>query len=244
MSGWNQGEGTNRLLNNALLADRVFAMLFCSRAFTLQKFLHFIPPDADAISVRRRWVFLQVMPPSLWIQDIFEKIIWSIRAGDTQVMVEYIRATVENLHSSKHSLFPSRAFFVVFDEAQDAARCLPESFASTVEPSESRSAFHELYRFSTSVRIFKGFIISGTGLSMDIVEASIASMSAKEIGGSYQPNIFVNVGNFLDKASQEEYVCRHISFSDSPSDRRLLERITHWFVGRCVFLSADLHVSC
>jgi hypothetical protein len=242
MSGWNRGEGTSRLHGNAILADRIFAMLFCSRAFTLQKFLDFTPPEADAMAVRRRWVFLQVMPPRFWIEDMFEKILRSIRAGDTEVMLDYIRATIEDVQKSRRLVFPNKEFFVVFDEAQDAARCLPESFPSTTEPLKSGSALHELYRFAHSVRIFKGFIISGTRLSMEIVEDAVGTFSAKEMKGRYAPRIFFDVGNFLDKASQEEYVRRHITLSDSPSDRRLLERITHWFVGRCVFCNAVVHV--
>jgi hypothetical protein len=237
LSNWNQGTGTDRLNGNAVAADRIFAMLFCARAFILQQLVDLTPPFTDAKDVRRRWVLLQVLPPRIRLDDIFVVIFRSIRAGHGAVMMEYVRDTINNLQT-RTELFPSNAFFATFDEAQDAAKCLTDSFPSTTEPLKSRSALHELYRFSLSANIFDGMIISGTGLSMEIVEAAVSSISAKEMEGSYHPRVFTDAGNFLQGESQEAYVRKHITLSDNLSDRRLLERIRHWFVGRYIFYLA------
>jgi hypothetical protein len=105
-----------------------------------------------------------------------------------------------------------------------------------------RSSLHELYKFFHDFG-FAGIIISGTGLSMEIVKTAVGSISAKQMDASYRPKIFTDTGVFMEGASQENYVRRYLNLSDeNVSDRRLLGRIRHWFVGRCVFRSGSFNL--
>jgi len=237
LSTWNWGTGPERLSQNATAADRVFAMLLCARVFVLKQFLDCIPHPVDVLTARRRWVFLQIMPPCLEIHtttDVFVEVVRSLRGAHSEEMQAYINSTtVEFANEKEH--FPRR-LFIVIDEAQEAARRLENSFPSTTTPSETRSALHELYRYIEGTGIFFGTIISGTGLSKEIVEVAITSISAKKMGKSYHPRIFAGTGVFIDAESQENYVNSFLSLSDTNvSDQRLLQRIQRWFAGRCVY---------
>jgi hypothetical protein len=244
LSTWNI-DVSNRLVHNARSADRIFMMLLCARVFILKQLVDRIRPFTDPMTARRRWVFLQALPPifNMGLDDIFVVVLRSIRAGDTIVMRTFIRSTME-LVKTRKDLFLDRRIFIVLDEAQDAARCHIDCFPSTTQPVEKRQALHELYRVLLSVGIFHGFILSGTGLSMDVVKESIGSMSVKEMNPNRQSKIFTDTGDFTNPESQEAYVRLYLKLSDDNiSDRLLLERIKNWFVGRCVYCSG-FFVSC
>ncbi|KIL59153.1 hypothetical protein M378DRAFT_200227, partial [Amanita muscaria Koide BX008] len=234
LSTWNWGTGPERLCQNATAADRVFAMLLCARIFVLKQFLDCIPHPVDVLAARRRWVFLQIMPPCLEIHttnDVFVEVVRSLHATHSWEMQAYISSTTLEFANEKEH-FPRR-LFIVIDEAQEAARLLENSFPSTNTPPEPRSALHELYSYTESTGIFFGTIISGTGLSKEIVEDATTSISAKNMGTSYHPIIFTGTGIFIDAESQANYVNRFLSLSDTNvSDQRLLQRIQRWFAGR------------
>jgi hypothetical protein len=58
-------------------------------------------------------------------------------------------------------------------------------------------------------------------------------MSARAIDLLKAVKVFTNTGNFLDQGSQKDYVLRYLTLSNNiPSDRRFLQRIQTWFIGR------------
>ena len=223
------------LNSNAKAADRVFAMLMCARVFILKQLLDGIPPSTSAMTARRRWVLLQAMPPCRqFYPDIFAELIGSIRGGDESLMLDFVRSTLTNLSKERTDLFPQQGMFLVLDEAQDAAKNHANCFPSTTDPSQRRSLLHETYKSLACMGIFTGIILSGTRLSMDIINVSLGSFSVKEVKPIFESKISTDTGDFLDKASQESYVRRYLNVSNCISDRRFLERIQHWFKGRYV----------
>jgi hypothetical protein len=115
-----------------------------------------------------------------------------------------------------------------------AADKLQEYFRSTTTGTDLRPILHAFYRFLVERFYFAGIIISGTGLSMEMVEKSTGSLFGKP--AARRAEVFVDTGLFRNTEHvQEEYVRRYLKLSENNvSDKRLLERILHWFSGRCV----------
>jgi hypothetical protein len=233
LSIWN-GDNESRLAN-ASAAERVIMMLVCARIFILKQLVQRTSPSAEPFDVRRRWVLLQALPPALFMRggDIFVWLLRSLRTGDTEVMRGFSSSTVLEMFQQRPDLFSSTNFFAVLDEAQDAANSHIDFFPATSDPLATRSALHELYRVLNRTDVICGIILSGTGLSMNLVTDSVNSMSARQADPHYSVKIFTDTGNFLDEQSQKDYVLRYLQLSNEVySDRRLLERIQTWFIGR------------
>ena len=249
MSSWNQN-----LQKNRDAAKRVFAMLLCTRIFTLHQFVRRLPNPVDIKVARRRWVLLQAMPARLPVfyshsdQDIFVELFQSLRDADTDVMLSFIDETLFELSSQRPDLFPCEGFepqyFAIIDEAQEAADHLNEHFRSSTGL-DLRPILRELYVFLDSFSWAKGIILSGTRLSTEVVRNSISSSAWRNTGRPQGIKFFTDTGRFLsDEPFQREYVLRYLQLSqDNTSDMRLLERILYWFRGRCVFVQ-DLFDLC
>ena len=246
MSSWNQNVGKNRDA-----AKRVFAMLLYARAFTLDQFLRRLPDQTDVREARRRWVLLQAMPPRTLDsdRDIFDVLFRSLRDADTDTMLSFIEETPFLLSSQRWDLFPLvegfRAhYFVIIDEAQEAADHLTEYFRSDTGV-DLRPILREFYLILHSSSWARGIILSGTALSTEIAKNSIGSSAMKQSTRPTGIEFFTDTGRFLDNDPfQREYVLRYLSLSqDNISDARLLERILYWFPGRCVFVQ-DLFDIC
>jgi len=231
-------------------------MLLYARAFTLDQFARCLPVQTDARVARRRWVLLQAMPP--WLppertydsdHDIFVALFLSLCDADTDAMLSFINKTLFGLSRQRQDLFPfpegSRAnYFAIIDEAQEAADHLNEYFRSDTGI-DLRPILRELYLFLDSSSWAKGIILSGTGFSTEIANNSVGASPMRNTGRPMGIRFFTDTGRFLrNEPFQKEYVLRYLSLSeDNISDMRLLERILHWFCGRCVFVQ-DLFDLC
>ncbi|KAF8521634.1 hypothetical protein BU17DRAFT_45625 [Hysterangium stoloniferum] len=82
--------------------------------------------------------------------------------------------------NKRKDLFPAAftRLFIVIDEAQVAADHLKEYFRSGTR-SDLRPILREMYKFFLRSGIFSGIILSGTGLSMEMVKNAVGSLSAK-----------------------------------------------------------------
>jgi hypothetical protein len=236
MSTWNN-EGPDRLDDNAKALERSLLMIFVVRVFVLQKLVDCIPLSTGATTARRRWVLLQARPPYFGVSgDIFVRLLNCVRGGHTQTMLAFIRFTIDELYFSRSDLFSpdDQKMFLVFDEAQVATKTYHHHFPSDMEGGKTRSLLYSAYRCFTQWNIFDGIIVSGTGLSKDIIDASFGSSAAKRAGQIYQTEIYADTGDFLDAVSQEDYIRGYLNLSNSVSDQRLLQRMLHWFKGRWV----------
>jgi len=150
-------------------------------------------------------------------------------------MLQIINSTLRALTAQRQDLFDI-PLFVVIDEAQVAADGLTEFFRSASWP-VLRPILREMYRFFQASPIVAGITISGTGLSMKIVQNAVGSFSPKRLDKSMQSRVFTNIGHFTgDDSSQVAYIRRYLTLSDSNNSvRRLLERMMYWFSGRYVY---------
>jgi hypothetical protein len=79
--------------------------------------------------------------------------------------------------------------FVVIDEAQAAADDLQDFFHSG-SGTDPRPVLREMHSFFQTFGIFAGIILSGTGLSMKIVQDAVGSVSAKQVDQGMHPRVF------------------------------------------------------
>jgi hypothetical protein len=223
---------------NATTADRVFQMLLCARFFVLKKFVESIPDKTKVTDARRRWVLLQATPPvQRFRNDIFVEILRNLRSADTNDLRNIAAKMFSEIIAEREDLFPDGArLFAVLDEAQEAAKHLVDYFPSTTsESSTLHSVLHDVYRFLHNSTLFAGIIVSGTGLSLETVKESLSSIAGKPMTSRRETTVITGTGAFPNEAEQEKYIRRYLTLSDgNVSDKRLLERIKQWCMGRCV----------
>ncbi len=227
------------LSNNGPVTHRAFEMLLCARVFILKQLVQRLPVNTGVTVARRRWVFAQVLPPCLEHEDkdLFVKVLRSLRGATTDIMRDITRSSLRNITKYLFSMGSDTRLFVVIDEAQVAAEYL--DFFRSASGTERRPILREMVSFFQSSQIFKRIILSGTGLSMEMVKDAVGSLSAREVTNESQ-GVFTNVGRFTSEdSSQEVYISRYLNLSkDNVSDRRLLERMKYWFSGRYVYYLA------
>ncbi|KAM6500713.1 hypothetical protein JOM56_003727 [Amanita muscaria] len=231
MSDWRTS--SSDLSNNDSVAHRAFTMLLCARVFILKQLVQHFPDNTKITDARLRWVLAQVLPPRFRLEDedLFVKVLQVIRGAETGPMLDIIRDSLSNIITKRPDLFPNAPLIVVIDEAQMAAEYL--NFFRSASGTERRPILREMVHFFHSSPIFKRIILSGTGLSMEMVKAAVGSLSAKQVPDESQ-GLFTNVGCFTrEGSSQEAYIRRYLTLSDNDiSDKRLLERMKYWFSGR------------
>jgi len=235
MSNWDRStEGTANPDNNVDVALRAFAMLICARVFVLKCLLEKLPLGTDAVTARRRWVLVQVMPPFYRTDDIFVTVLQSLRAADKTDMIDHTKSMLNEMTDIVgKDIFPTERLFAVVDEAQVAAEYLNESFCSTTTGIDKRPVLHPFYSFLWKSNLFKGVILAGTGLSMKMVRTAVSSQSAQRQEYRQDPFVFVEVGQFTGNGTDHRaYIEKYLSFGPSVSDQRLMERILYWFRGR------------
>jgi hypothetical protein len=224
---------------NVLAADITFHTLLCARLLVFQKFMSYLPPATRPILARRRWVFLQLLPPIYGMHDIFVHIQRVLRHADPVDVKDIEQNMLTSITEQQPAMFPRKTpLFVVIDEAQAAARCLRNQFPSTGNSDNTYPVLHELYRVLYGSEFFQGTVLSGTGLSLHLVLSLLGSFGAKRLSKPHPVKVFSGSAVFSHSA-QVDYAKVNLALSEvHPSDRRLLQRMERWLLGRCVlFLS-------
>ncbi len=126
-----------------------------------------------------------------------------------------------------------KRLFAVVDEAQVAAMYLSDYFRSFTTGTDMRPVLHAFHKFLLRTRIFRGVILAGTGLSMEMVKPkTILCGAARSTGTRKYLAVSVELGRFTkDGTSHVDYIRKYRS-PRSISDRRLEDRILYWFSGR------------
>jgi hypothetical protein len=151
--------------------------------------------------------------------------------GATPDALEMLVARIDAI-MAKYLPRDPHLYFVV-DEAQAAAESSPHAFTSSNGGAISQSMFREVIRVYANVNPIIKFVVSGTGLSLEIVNEVIASGVGKpSTSGGF--HLFHDVGSFDTKESQRAYLDRYVPHSvlESSSGRILCKRIHAWLAGR------------
>ena len=238
MSNWDHGCDMDKAdsTKNVEVANRAFQMLICARIFVLKKLLKNLPQDTDPMVARRRWVLVQVLPPTSLGDEIFDVVVRSLRATDTEIMRSLVGSMLSEMNSLVgNAIFSKKPLFAVVDEAQVGAQYLEKSFRSSAG-TDMRPVLHAFHRFLLENNFIGGIILAGTGLSREMVRTAASSNSAR--ASHPLPFVVTEVGRFTkDDQAHEDYIRQYLILSpDSHSDQRLMERILYWFSGRWVQL--------
>ncbi|KAK1222584.1 hypothetical protein PQX77_014557 [Marasmius sp. AFHP31] len=137
--------------------------------------------------------------------------------------------------------------FIVIDEAQDAAEAFPHAFRSS-SGQASRPALRELVHIwgtllptiatRKGVNLSWTFIITGTGMSVNLVRDAISSTSVKR--GPFSD--FHSIGAFEWEGDQLAYIRKYVPqcILDTSSGKILVERMGFWLIGRYRFTAQFL----
>jgi hypothetical protein len=135
---------------------------------------------------------------------------------------------VERFVGIRRKYLPSHFIFGL-DEAQQASRMYPRSFISSRDPNTFRSIIREVADLFTNLPI--KLIVSGTGLSLEEVQDSMASGVSK---ANNAVHLFHELGMFDTWRKLESFLKRYIPAStlDSESGRHLKPRMREYLQGR------------
>lgn len=240
----------------AKAAKRALSMLVCSRIFLFKKFVEALPEGITAVAARKRWTFLQVVPPLISYLDLFVLLFRSLRHGDEFEMNTYVETTLTEITSNHPHLFQDDLgslsnfkLWAVLDEAQAASTMHQGIFPSTSDPSTLKHSFlHEAHLYLMNSDLFSGIVLSGTGLSVEAVNEAIRSSYAKEMPSIGLSKVFTDTGSFMDADIHKKYILGYLDMDlNNYSHQRLLERMVYWLRGRyrptagliSIFLSED-----
>lgn len=225
---------TETLRTNGAAAHRRFLQLLVARMIIFRIFLQcaISMPYGITEGHKGRWLLLQAAPVTLMGGDIFAELTRKlIRASS-----EYIEDLFDKELTEVVSLF-SRCqprpptLVTVLDEAQVILNLLSTCFRSNEDPNLPRPILCEL--LSTWTPLVQRLIVSGTGMSMQLVESVLASAVAKE-DGSHPPETVTDLGAFDNEKDQREYLEKYLppGFLDTPSGNAVATRAGYWLHGR------------
>ncbi|KAF8228667.1 hypothetical protein L208DRAFT_1424348 [Tricholoma matsutake] len=226
-------------------AARIFSHIFLARLLIFDIFVEImtevIKENEPQDVYKQRWLLLQLQPsiihPHIW--DIFDHLVGKLsHASDS-----YINTTTKALLVRVRELFSVDAsgdeestaiqtpLFCVLDEAQYAATQHCGAFRSD-HSNVHRPILREIVRTWEGQSFGQGvfMVVAGTGISKDVVDRAMASAIMKESKYRWCSD----TGAFDDIQSQRRYILKYLptSLIESPSGRRLLERIGYWLRGR------------
>jgi len=186
-------------------------------------------PSSSLDIYRHHWVHLQVQSRSVTGVEIFGQVARDLANASEAYLLGVANTTMQWILEC----LPIDSLYVVLDEAQRAAKLYREAFRSRTKPMEPRPILHCLVRSIDGLGVHLRTIISGTGLSMKLVSAALDSRMAKPLP---EPEIINLIGAFDSKPVQHAYVLKYLppGYGDTPSGKRLLNRVWDWLRGRYV----------
>jgi hypothetical protein len=141
----------------------------------------------------------------------------ALRNADTDVMLRIAGDLLDDIMTNRTNLFPEgwrTPLFVVIDEVQVAAEYF-KFFPSTSGNEWCRILREVVLFFQSSCLNFNKIILSGSGLSMGMVNDATGAFSVK-VAPTWVQGVFSNVGCFMrEDPSQEAYIRRYLTLSDN-----------------------------
>ena len=242
-------EYESALKTNRNNAARIFNQIFLARLLIFDLFVEIMTQVREKNEpqdlYKQRWLLLQLQPsllhPQIW--DIFDHLVGKLsHACDsyinvtTKALLVRVRelCTVENSVGEESTVIQT-PFFCVLDEAQYAATQHCSAFRSD-HSNAHRPILREIVRAWEGQSFGQGvfMVVAGTGISKDVVDQAMASAIMKESKYRWCSD----TGAFDDIQTQHRYILKYLPSSvvESPSGKRLIERMGYWLRGRSVHL--------
>jgi hypothetical protein len=241
--------------HNSSVATTAFVAILLARFIIFHAFLLSAQQQPGGIteSTKRAWLLLQLSPNMFLTSDRFYTLSTQLKDNfsDTQLR----GMAISELDSVQRIVGKKTHLFIALDEAQGLAYRYKKCFLSHAEP-VARSGTTSLPRSPRPIirklvevwsLLIRDIIISGTGLSMKLVEEALKSVVAKK---DARTDTFIDLGAFESDVNQLHYVQLYLPphFLTTESGTRLASRIAFWLHGRfvrktCIYkFNADLSV--
>ena len=227
------GDPDTALEKNQRVVDRHFAILLYVRYVCFRVFLECAAAMNGGITENHkgRWLLVQLAPVTLLAEsDIFFAFTQLLAGSATY---QYLASATSIEEDTIRKLLPQESIlFCVLDEAQALTKnLLPQ------DPLRIGSKGPPILRQIVQEWIVPNLIVSGTGISMQEVDAFIGSAVAKQ--GGY-PETTVEIGGFDDEDGRRAYLERYFppGFLGTSEGKELASRVGYWLHGRFVFNAA------
>ncbi|KAL5498504.1 hypothetical protein ACEPAH_1857 [Sanghuangporus vaninii] len=226
--------------SNHYIAERRVYQVLRARALIFEHFLKVareMYPDRSINEFKEHWLFIQLLPIKLLGKDVFRILSGILKdAGDEYLMMgsyeihEYLLGLQQNFDLGDD-------LFLILDEAQRAINSLNGCFRSEQNQAVKRPVLRPIIKAWKEATSFP-VIVSGTGLSIDVVNEVMDSAVMKI-------NAFARVtrtGAFDDENRQREYILRYMPphLADTDSGRAFLKRAWNYVHGRHRFTASLL----
>lgn len=230
------------ILNHAIAQRRAHQVL-TSRILVFECFLKMAQTSSQSTNPMRpidqykeHWLLLQLCSKQILGVDLFAKVSDLLKdASDDYLMVTIPTEVKERLVASQEKYKLDTDFYLILDEAQRAIEELVGCFRSESKKLVNRPVLRPIISAWSAAADEKfPIIISGTGLSIDIVNEVVGSAILK-------PAPFGRVtrtGAFDTRERQLDYISRYMPphIAESESGKELLERAWTYARGRCLIV--------
>ncbi|KAJ8095814.1 hypothetical protein PM082_022921 [Marasmius tenuissimus] len=254
-----------RLEVNQTIAREAFLRVLLARLLIFREFLETVPSELtgeDEAVYIRRWLELQLHP---WLVSSSSGDIFLDLTQKLKGIHPSIDDLAKDVHSMASLVLPKVSrdpdggdFFLVLDEAQDAASCLPFAFSSSSGGLEPRPVLREIVfgwalalqgltnLEAVSHRLGEAhsrslpftFVAAGTGISDQDLTEAVSSSTMK--GAPFRR--YTNVGGFDTEVDHLTYISRYVpsELLATHDGKVLLRRLRYWMHGRFRFTAEYL----
>uniref|UniRef100_A0A0W0FW64 Uncharacterized protein n=1 Tax=Moniliophthora roreri TaxID=221103 RepID=A0A0W0FW64_MONRR len=239
------GDFQTALERNRDIAGLRFHQVLLARLAIFNQFLHsmemYMQQNQGASSAYiKKWLYLQLYPGSLRPndEDVFVSLTRFISGSTTKSLGREIVRVRDSIRQklARHSGGLSH-FYIVIDEAQEAASRLPNAFMSAKNISYRPILREVVFLWTNVLNTHKShlhmiYVVTGTGVSVKHLTEAVGSASFKHHGHKFLESSAT--GAFDSQEEQEAYIARYVPPQVLNTDigRKLLDRMWHWLRGR------------
>ncbi|KIM30016.1 hypothetical protein M408DRAFT_100172 [Serendipita vermifera MAFF 305830] len=224
---------------NQEVTSRRFLLILYVRILAFRLFLQRALEEDGGLTDDHKglWLLLQVAPKVLLgtQTDIFSDCVKKLKGLSESKMKAVIKSELKQIQT----YLPQEAtLFCVLDEAQVAMDKFQDCFRSELREEESRPILRQIILAWRAV--CPNLIISGTGVSMQELEAIIGSAVAKESGEESQT--YTDLGSFDDEMAQCAYFEQYLPAGSLNDEhwKTVASRAGYWLHGRHRFTATYL----
>lgn len=218
------------LTQNQEVASLRFLLILYCRIFIFRVFLECASamPGGITANHKGRWLLVQIAPRTLLLRDVFKALVRLMGRASKQYLLESIEQDLSQVN--KLLKLESTNLFCVLDEAQIPTNKFLDCFRSETDPTQPRPILREIIH--TWTQTLPNLIVSGTGLSMQDLEAVFSSVVAKEDG--IRSEVVTDIGAFDNEEEQRAYLQYYCppGFLDKELGRAVAFRSGYWLHGR------------
>ncbi|KAJ7180964.1 hypothetical protein C8R46DRAFT_595769 [Mycena filopes] len=222
---------------NCAIAESRFGEVLLARLCILEFFCNVAREMSDGILTdehRKLWVYLQIQPTCIVGEsDIFDTLTRKIMGIQGSHRLNLVQDKIRSLRVLLGTAHP---LYCVLDEAQIAARSLPEAFM-TFDPSKMslRPSLREMAR-TLAAPDWISLTLTGTALDKEMIQEIMASPVFKDT----QAVTVTHFGAFNAPGEQIAYLKQFLppELAQGPSFDELCHRMPYWLKGRYRFTAA------